>query len=141
MSAFGGKADMMVCRSPLLRSLYGSKADMGWCIANVCLCPKADCSGLFWCRLGPLRWRLEPRRSTMRRREFIRIVCGALAAPSIACAQTAKKIPTVAYLWHAANQKEESPYYEALLEGFSTLGYVDGGNFRLLHRFPNENPE
>src|SRR6476661_11287317 len=77
----------------------------------------------------------------MRRREFIRLVGGALAAPSIACAQTAKKIPTVAYLWHAANQKEESPYYEALLEGFSTLGYVDGGNFRLLHRFPNENPE
>jgi len=77
----------------------------------------------------------------MRRREFIRLVGGALAEPSIACAQTAKKIPTVAYLWHAANQKEESPYYEALLEGFSTLGYVDGGNFRLLHRFPNENPE
>jgi ABC-type uncharacterized transport system substrate-binding protein len=28
-----------------------------------------------------------------------------------------------------------------LLEGFSGLGYVDGRDFRLLHRFPNEMPE
>jgi putative tryptophan/tyrosine transport system substrate-binding protein len=28
-----------------------------------------------------------------------------------------------------------------LLEGFSKLGYVDGRDFRLLHRFPNEVPE
>src|SRR4029077_21073939 len=37
--------------------------------------------------------------------------------------------------------KEETPYYEALIEGVSNLGYIDGRNFRLLHRFPNEDPE
>jgi putative ABC transport system substrate-binding protein len=62
-------------------------------------------------------------------------------APFFAHAKPGKKIPTVAYLWHAASAKEESPYYEALLEGFSRLGYVDGRDFRLLHRFPNEMPE
>jgi putative tryptophan/tyrosine transport system substrate-binding protein len=77
----------------------------------------------------------------MQRREFLGSLAGVLAAPSIARGQPGKKIPTVAHLWHAGNAKEESPYYEALLEGFSKLGYVDGGNFRLLHRFPNENPE
>ena len=78
----------------------------------------------------------------MRRREFIGLLGSALAAaPSIAQGQPGKKIPTVAYLWHAGSAKEESPYYEALLEGFSRLGYVDGRDFRLLHRFPNEMPE
>ena len=78
----------------------------------------------------------------MRRREFIGWLGSALAAaPSIAHAQTGKKLPTVAYLWHAGNAKEEAPYYEALLEGFSRLGYVNGRDFRLLHRFPNEMPE
>jgi putative ABC transport system substrate-binding protein len=78
----------------------------------------------------------------MRRREFISLFGGALAtAPFIAHAQPGKKIPTVAYLWHAGSAKEESPYYEALLEGFSRLGYVNGHDFRLLHRFPNEMPE
>ena len=78
----------------------------------------------------------------MRRREFISLVGGALAAtPRIVRAQPARKIPTVAHLWHAGNAKEETPYYEALIEGFSNLGYIDGRNFRLLHRFPNEDPE
>ena len=80
--------------------------------------------------------------AAMRRREFISLFGGALAAaPGIARAQSGRKIPTVAYLWHAGSAKEETPYYEALLEGFSKLGYVDGRNYRLLHRFPNEMPE
>jgi putative ABC transport system substrate-binding protein len=78
----------------------------------------------------------------MRRREFIGLLgSGLAAAPSIAHAQPGKKIATVAYLWHAGNAKEETPYYEALVEGFSRLGYVDGRDFRLVHRFPNEIPE
>jgi putative tryptophan/tyrosine transport system substrate-binding protein len=78
----------------------------------------------------------------MRRREFVSLLGGALvAAPNIARSQPGKKIPTVAHLWHAGNAKEETPYYEALIEGFSNLGYIDGRNFRLLHRFPNEEPE
>jgi len=78
----------------------------------------------------------------MRRREFISIVGSALAAaPAVVHAQAAKRIPTIGHLWHAGSAKEESPYYEALLEGFSKLGYVDGSNFRLLHRFPNEEPD
>jgi putative tryptophan/tyrosine transport system substrate-binding protein len=64
-----------------------------------------------------------------------------LAAPGIARAQPAGKIPTVGYLWHAGNAKEETPYFEALLEGFAKLGYVEGRNIKLEHRFPNETPE
>ncbi len=78
----------------------------------------------------------------MRRREFISLVGGALAAaPAVVHAQATKRIPTIGHLWHAGSAKEESPYYEALLEGFSKLGYIDGSNFRLLHRFPNEDPD
>jgi putative ABC transport system substrate-binding protein len=75
------------------------------------------------------------------RRHFLKLAGAALAgAPTAALSQT-PKIPTVAYLWHAANAKEESPYYEALLEGFAKLGYVEGRNIRIIHRYPDEKPE
>jgi len=78
----------------------------------------------------------------MRRRDFFSFIGGAMVAmPGIARAQPAGKIPTVGYLWHAGNAKEETPYFEALLEGFAKLGYVEGRNIKLEHRFPNETPE
>jgi hypothetical protein len=77
----------------------------------------------------------------MRRRDFVKLAGVVLAAtPSVAGVQGARKIPTVAYLWHAGGPEEEAPYYDAVIEGFSKLGYVDGRGFRLLHRFPNETP-
>jgi putative tryptophan/tyrosine transport system substrate-binding protein len=78
----------------------------------------------------------------MRRREFITLIGGAMGAlPALARAQQASKIPTVAYLWHAGNADEEVPYFGAVRDGFAKLGYVDGHNFKLIHRFPNEKPE
>jgi len=78
----------------------------------------------------------------MRRREFITLFGGAMAAlPTIARAQQAGKIPTVAYLWHAGSADEEEPYFGTLREGFAKLGYMDGRNIKLIHRFPNEKPE
>ena len=78
----------------------------------------------------------------MRRRQFITLLGGAAAAwPFVARAQQGRKIPTVGYLWHAGSAKEEDPYFGALLEGFASLGYVDGRNIKLEHRFPNETPD
>jgi len=78
----------------------------------------------------------------MRRREFIRLIGGAIVGlPSAARAQQPAKIPRVGYLWHAGSAQEEGPYFRALLEGFAKLGYVDGRNIILEHRFPNEMPE
>jgi putative tryptophan/tyrosine transport system substrate-binding protein len=78
----------------------------------------------------------------MKRREFIAMLGGAAAAwPLAARAQQGGKIPTVGYLWHAGSPQEEVPYFEALLEGFARLGYVDRRNIKLEHRFPNETPE
>ena len=77
----------------------------------------------------------------MRRREFITLIGGAAAWPVAAHAQQGGKIPTVGYLWHAGSPQEEVPYFGALLEGFARLGYTDGRNIKLEHRFPNETPE
>src|SRR5262245_51861718 len=80
-------------------------------------------------------WRLG-----MRRREFI----GGLAAaglPLTARAQQAGRIPTIGVLWHAAGPSEEQPYFNALIQGFKELGYVEGRNIRFEHRFPNEMPD
>src|SRR5262250_1259897 len=78
----------------------------------------------------------------MKRREFITLLGGAAAGwPFAARGQLSGKIPIVGYLWHAGSPQEEVPYFEALLEGFARLGYVDGRNIKLEHRFPNETPE
>ena len=78
----------------------------------------------------------------MRRREFITLL-GSTAAmwPRLARAQGQARVPKVGVLWHAANIEEETPYYQSLVEGFRKLGYVDGQNITLEHRFPNEVPE
>lgn len=77
----------------------------------------------------------------MKRREFITLLGGAAAWPLNARAQQAEKIPTVAYLWHAGNADEEEPYFGAIREGFAKLGYIEGRNIKLIHRFPNEIPD
>ena len=78
----------------------------------------------------------------MRRREFITLLGSAAATWPLALhAQTPGRIPRIGVLWHAANIEEETPYYQSLVEGFRKLGYVDGQNIALEHRFPNEMPE
>jgi putative tryptophan/tyrosine transport system substrate-binding protein len=78
----------------------------------------------------------------MKRREFITLLGGATAAwPLAAGAQEKRRIPRVGVLWHAANAEEEGPLFTALVEGFRALGYIDGQNIFLEHRFPNEMPE
>jgi putative tryptophan/tyrosine transport system substrate-binding protein len=80
--------------------------------------------------------------SGVNRRKFIAILAGAAAGwPLAARAQQGGKIPTVGYLWHAGSAAEETPYFEAIREGFARLGYVEGRNLKLEHRFPNEMPE
>src|SRR5262249_28959413 len=80
--------------------------------------------------------------SHIARRKFLATLGGAAAAwPLVARAQQGGKIPIVGYLWHAGSPQEEVPYFEALLEGFAKLGYVDGRNIKLEHRFPDETPE
>ena len=78
----------------------------------------------------------------LRRREFLTLLAGATAAwPLAAHGQQRSRISKVGVLWHAANAEEEGPLFKGLLEGFRTIGYVEGQNISLEHRFPNEIPE
>jgi ABC-type uncharacterized transport system substrate-binding protein len=78
----------------------------------------------------------------LRRREFMTLLAGVTAAwPLAAHAQQRSRISKVGVLWHAANAEQEGPLFKGLLEGFRTLGYVEGRNVSLEHRFPNEIPE
>jgi putative tryptophan/tyrosine transport system substrate-binding protein len=78
----------------------------------------------------------------MKRRQFIALVGGAAAAwPLAAGAQQNKNIPTVGVLWHAGSAEEEDVYLSVLVKTFNDLGYVEGKNIHLDHRFPAENPE
>ena len=78
----------------------------------------------------------------MKRRQFITLMTGAAAAWPLAARaqQFSNKIPEVGVLWHAGSA-EEGVNLSVLVKAFNDLGYVEGKNIRLEHRFPAENPE
>jgi putative ABC transport system substrate-binding protein len=79
----------------------------------------------------------------MKRRQFIKLIGGAAAAWPLAtrAQQSSNKIPVVGVLWHAGSAEEEDVYLSVLVKAFNDLGYVEGENIRLDHRFPAENPD
>jgi len=78
----------------------------------------------------------------MRRREFITFLGVTAAWPVAARAQRSpNKIPFVGVLWHAGSAEEEDVYLSVLRKAFRDLGYIEGKNIQLEHRFPAENPD
>jgi putative tryptophan/tyrosine transport system substrate-binding protein len=78
----------------------------------------------------------------MKRRDFIVLFCSAAAVwPLATRAQQTKKVPRIGVLWHAANAEEEDVYLSVVTKAFADLGYVDGKNIQLEHRFPAEQPD
>jgi putative tryptophan/tyrosine transport system substrate-binding protein len=78
----------------------------------------------------------------MKRRQFIGLIGAAAAWPVAARAQqSSNKIPVVGVLWHAGSAQEEDVWLTVLVKAFNDLGYVEGRNIHLEHRFPAENPD
>jgi putative tryptophan/tyrosine transport system substrate-binding protein len=79
----------------------------------------------------------------MRRRQFITLIGGAAAAWPLAARaqQSSNKMPVVGVLWHAGSAEEEDVYLSVLVKTLHDLGYIEGRNIRLEHRFPAEIPD
>ncbi|HMF24783.1 MAG TPA: ABC transporter substrate-binding protein [Pseudolabrys sp.] len=78
----------------------------------------------------------------MRRRDFIKVIGGgAVAWPPAARAENSRRIPRIGVLWHAGSSAEEGRYFTGFVDGLRGLGYLDGINIILEHRFPNEMPD
>jgi putative tryptophan/tyrosine transport system substrate-binding protein len=77
---------------------------------------------------------------TIGRRELMAAFASALVPWPVHALQP-KEIPRVGVLWHAGSEAEEAIYLTALRQGFRDLGYIEGKNFILENRFPNERPE
>jgi putative ABC transport system substrate-binding protein len=78
----------------------------------------------------------------MRRRDFIKVIGGgAVAWPLAARAESSSRIPRIGVLWHAGSAAEEGRYFTGFVDGLRGLGYLDGINIILEHRFPNEMPD
>ena len=78
----------------------------------------------------------------MQRRDFITLLGGAVVAyPFAVQAQQPKKVRRIGVLWHAGSPQEEDVYLRVLTKAFNDLGYVEGKNIELEHRFPAEQPE
>ncbi|HEY7246867.1 MAG TPA: ABC transporter substrate-binding protein [Xanthobacteraceae bacterium] len=74
----------------------------------------------------------------MRRREFITLFGAAAAWPLRVRAQDSTKMARVGVLWRAASAEQEGPPLNALVKGFNDLGYVEGRNLVLEHRFAGD---
>jgi putative tryptophan/tyrosine transport system substrate-binding protein len=79
--------------------------------------------------------------ANMNRRIFLAILGAVVTRASTVRAQQGTSIPTIGVLWHSGSANEEQPYFDALLQGFRELGYVEGRTIRFEHRFPNEMPD
>jgi putative tryptophan/tyrosine transport system substrate-binding protein len=93
----------------------------------------------------------------MNRRDFFTLIGGtALARPLAARAQVpekkepekkepektdSEKIARIGVLWRAGSAEKEGTSFRSLVKGFSELGYVEGRNVMLEHRFANELPD
>jgi putative ABC transport system substrate-binding protein len=79
----------------------------------------------------------------MRRRQFIKLIGGAAAAWPLAARaqQSSNRVPVVGVLSHGGSAEEEDVYLSVVVKAFNDLGYVEGKNIHLDHRFPAENPE
>lgn len=68
------------------------------------------------------------------RRRFL-LAAGAVLA---ARASQAQKIPRIGVLWHAGSAEEERIPLAAFREGLKRVGYEEGRNILVEHRYPNE---
>ncbi len=81
----------------------------------------------------------------MKRREFILALGGAAAAssfsrPRAARAQQAGRVPRLGVLWHATRAEEEKGPLIMFRRALKAVGYVEGENISVEHRYPNEDP-
>ena len=77
----------------------------------------------------------------LNRRVFITLLGGAATWSTWARSQTRAKIPTIGVLWHAGNAEEEKFPLSLFRQGMQDVGYVEGQNIEVHHRFPAEQPE
>lgn len=77
------------------------------------------------------------------RRQFISALGGAAVAWPLAARaqQSPRRVPVVGVPWHAGSAEEEDVYLSVLRKAFNNLGYIEGKNIQLEHRFPAENPD
>ena len=86
---------------------------------------------MFWSRLR-LKVDLTVR-DTMRRREFIRLLGGAvISAPFAGNAQQVAKTPVIGFLG-ASSRTAISSWTDAFVQRLGELGWIDGRNVRSAH--------
>src|SRR5262245_48107108 len=141
MSAFGGKADMTVCRCPLSRSLSGLKRTWVGALHMSAFDPKrtsvAPSSVLV---LTVTMSRSEPLGEDMRRGGFIGLFgAEAVAWPLVASAQQSERMRRIGVLIGGAPggaiDSNAQPRVNAFQHELQQLGWTDGRNVQIDYRW------
>src|SRR5262249_38751657 len=132
MSAFGGKADMTVCRCLLSRSLLGLKRTWPNAPDMSASDPKRTLAAHSNCCRTLIRCSPEVG-AAMRRREFITLLGGAAAVwPCGAAAQQLTRSRRLAVLTgFRENDPESQRRIGALVSELQSLGWVNGGSVNI----------
>ena len=74
------------------------------------------------------------------RRAFIGTLAGLLAAPLAAEAQSQASIPRIGML-SSFSPSDAAPWYQAFLQGFRDLGWIEGQNVSIVYRYAEGNTD
>lgn len=72
----------------------------------------------------------------MDRRTLLRCAASFVALPMIA--HSKQRTPTIGMLWHASSEKDEGSYFVEFMQGLRDVGYREGDNIHVEHRYAAE---
>jgi hypothetical protein len=135
-----GSGTLRTWRGARLESAFGGRAEVRFRSRQVAFGPEPDITepfqGLYWvATMG-----IETRGISMKRREFITLVCGAVAWPLAARARREGKLPTIGFLI-GGTPASDRLWVDVFVKHLSELGWVEGTNVHIEYRSAEGRPE
>ena len=137
MSAFGGKADMTVCGSPLSWSLLGVKRTCLFASHMSAFDPKRTSPASLRCQIKPLHCSVVQPGANMRRRDFITLIGGVTVGWPLAAHTQQLSLPVIGFL-DPRTPEVVAARLRGFRQGLKESGYFEGENVAIVYRWAED---